>query len=115
MLPVYEEAGLLATPGLAAWPPDGLIFCANSAKVEHMSDEWIRASEIAEYVYCRRAWWLRRVGGRASRNLRQMAAGTAFHEAHGQLVQRARQARNLVYVLLALALSFILVWVIRVV
>lgn len=54
-------------------------------------------------------------GGRASRNLRQMAAGTAFHEAHGQLVQRARQARNLVYVLLALALAFILVWVIRVV
>lgn len=80
-----------------------------------MSDEWIRASEIAEYVYCRRAWWLRRVGGRASRNLRQMAAGTAFHEAHGQLVQRARQARNLVYVLLALALAFILIWVIRVV
>ena len=31
-------------------------------KLEHMSDQLIRASEIAEYVYCHRAWWLRRAG-----------------------------------------------------
>lgn len=44
----------------------------------------IRASEIGEYLYCRRAWWLRHVQGQASANVRDMAAGTAAHARHGR-------------------------------
>ena len=39
----------------------------------------IRASEIGEYIYCHRAWWLRHVGGYASANVRELAEGTAVH------------------------------------
>ena len=54
-----------------------------------MSDEWIRASELSEYVYCRRSWYLRQVRGYASTNIRQMQAGTQFHQQHGQQVQKS--------------------------
>lgn len=46
----------------------------------------IRASEIGEYLYCHRAWWLRHVRGHKSANVRELAAGTAAHAAHGRLV-----------------------------
>jgi hypothetical protein len=45
----------------------------------------VRASEIGEYVYCRRAWWLRHVQGHASANVRQLAAGAAAHARQGRL------------------------------
>lgn len=46
----------------------------------------IRASEIGEYVFCHRAWWLHQVqgvepGGRARRE-----HGTAMHAAHNRRV-----------------------------
>ncbi|MEK9164664.1 MAG: hypothetical protein AAB342_04830, partial [Chloroflexota bacterium] len=46
----------------------------------------IRASEIGEYVYCHRAWWLRHVQGRESANAREMALGTRAHAHHGRTV-----------------------------
>lgn len=49
----------------------------------------IRASEIGEYVWCHRAWWLGRVVGVPNANRAQMEAGTERHRAHGQRVQRA--------------------------
>lgn len=72
-----------------------------------MSDPVIRASEIPEYVFCRRAWWLRRVAGRSGRNVQQLTAGTAFHEAHGRIVDQARKTRMMAYVLVALAVAVI--------
>ncbi len=72
-----------------------------------MSDEWIKASELADYVYCRRAWWLRRVNGLASENLREMQAGQIYHRQHGQLVKKAVWAQRAVYVLVFLAVFFI--------
>ncbi len=75
--------------------------------LEHMSDKWIRAHEINEYIYCRRAWWLRRVGGQASQNVRQMAAGTAYHEEHGRIVQHATLSQRLAYALIFITVSFI--------
>ena len=50
----------------------------------------IRASEIGEYVFCHRAWWLRQVQGYASANTRQLEAGTATHARHGRLVGLSR-------------------------
>ncbi len=43
--------------------------------IEHMSYRVIEASEIVEYIYCRRGWWLQRIVGRESRNVRQLADG----------------------------------------
>jgi len=49
----------------------------------------LRASEIGEYVFCHRAWWLHRVLDIESANREQMGAGVARHAAHGRAVQRA--------------------------
>lgn len=57
-----------------------------------MSDfDLIRASEISEYVYCHRAWWLKRVEGIASRNIRELEYGTTYHETHGRQIRSAGQ------------------------
>ncbi len=70
-----------------------------------MSYHWIRASEIGEYVYCRRSWWLRRVRGVASVRVAQMQAGTRHHERHGRLVQRSSWLQRVAYVVLFVAVA----------
>ncbi len=50
----------------------------------------IRASEIAQYVYCPRAWWLSRIVGAPSANTQALAAGMAAHHRHGQMVWLSR-------------------------
>ncbi len=70
-----------------------------------MSYSWIRASEISEYVYCRRAWWLRRVRAVASQNVAQMRAGVQHHAQHGHLVENAVWVRRLAYVALFCAVA----------
>lgn len=72
-----------------------------------MSYPWIRASEIGEYVYCRRAWWLRRVRGAASANIAQMQAGVRHHERHGRLVRHSIWAQRVAYVALFLAVAML--------
>lgn len=69
-----------------------------------MSDKIIRASEIGEYVYCRRAWWLSRVSGRVSQNARVKKRGTVYHEKHGGFVEKAGKAKLLAMGLWAMAL-----------
>ena len=46
----------------------------------------IRASEIGEYVYCARAWWLRRVAGLEPAGRERREQGTALHRRHGRAV-----------------------------
>ncbi len=70
-----------------------------------MSYHWIRASEIAEYVYCRRAWWLRRARSVASTNTAQMRAGVRHHERHGRQVQRSIWLQRFAYLALFLAVA----------
>lgn len=67
----------------------------------------IRASEVGEYVFCHRAWWLRHTRGLASANTRALAAGTAAHAGHGRRVGLALALRGLavLFVLAALALA----------
>jgi hypothetical protein len=66
----------------------------------------LRASEIGEYVFCHRAWWLHRVQGFESTNRAQMQAGAARHVAHGRGVQRADRLRRAAWAFLALAIAF---------
>lgn len=72
-----------------------------------MSDPWIRASEIGEYIYCRRSWWLRRVRAVASTNVTQMRAGTHYHARHGRLVEGSVWLRRLAYVALFCAVAML--------
>jgi CRISPR/Cas system-associated exonuclease Cas4 (RecB family) len=46
----------------------------------------IRASEVGEYVYCARAWWLRRVAGLEPAGHARREHGTALHRRHGRAV-----------------------------
>jgi CRISPR/Cas system-associated exonuclease Cas4 (RecB family) len=63
----------------------------------------IRASELGEYAYCARAWWLGRVLGYRPANLERLAAGEAAHLRHGQTVVSSRRLQRWAYALLALA------------
>ena len=64
----------------------------------------IRASEIGEYVFCHRAWWLRHTRGLASANVRALAEGAAAHAGHGRRVGASVALRGLAVLLLAAAL-----------
>ena len=46
----------------------------------------IRASEIGQYRYCARAWWLNSVLGVPSANTRELAGGEQQHQTHGRKV-----------------------------
>ena len=73
------------------------------SKVPRRRSDIINASEIGQYAYCSRAWWLHRVAGLESANVAEMADGTRRHEEHGHGVRIAFWARWLAYGLLALA------------
>ncbi len=46
----------------------------------------IRASEVGEYVYCARAWWMRRELGLEPAGSERRELGTALHSRHGRTV-----------------------------
>ena len=68
----------------------------------------IRASEIGQYQYCARAWWLGSVMGVASTNARELAEGEAAHRRHGRAVWASRALIILAVVLVLLALAALL-------
>ena len=77
-----------------------------------MSDEWnrartISASEIGDYVYCHRQWWLKRHHGVESVKIERMQQGSEFHYEHWQQVRTAVRNENLVYVLIGIALTIV--------
>ena len=61
----------------------------------------ISASEIGQFIYCRRAWWLARVQGSVPTNLEALANGELSHRRHGRGVRAARLGQIAAYVLLA--------------
>jgi CRISPR/Cas system-associated exonuclease Cas4 (RecB family) len=75
--------------------------------IEHMSYKWIRASEIAEYTYCRRAWWLRHTRGWQQSNIRQLQAGSRHHNKHGNRVRQVILMRGLAYTMLFFIVAFV--------
>jgi len=50
------------------------------------SAQVIRASDLSQYKYCARAWWLGSVMGAPSANVREMQHGEATHKTHGRKV-----------------------------
>lgn len=72
----------------------------------------IRASEIAQYAFCARAWWLGRVKGYRSANVEAMRAGTVGHRAHGRAVEGYHLQRRLAVTLMILAGLALLAWLV---
>ncbi len=76
-------------------------------KLEHMSDHWIRASEIGDYLYCRRSWWLKRSRGIAAQNVRELQQGNRHHQQHGQKVQQSIVLRRAAYALIFVVVALV--------
>ena len=70
--------------------------------------DYVRASALGEYVFCARAWWLRREGVTPTRGGEARAAGTRWHESHGRSVARAKRLRLVAKVCAGLALALAL-------
>jgi len=64
----------------------------------------ISASEIGQYVYCPRAWWLARVEGRSSENIEQLTYGQNAHHRHGRAVWAVRAWQRAAYALIGAGL-----------
>jgi hypothetical protein len=59
-----------------------------------MKEPYVTASEIGNYVFCRRAWHLDQ-RGMPSTLEPERAAGVTFHRQHGQQVRRSVQLGRL--------------------
>jgi len=67
-------------------------------------ERFVSASELAEYAYCRRAWWLRAVAGASGEGeTRVFAEGQAAHRRHGYGILVARALGSVALLALAIA------------
>lgn len=79
-------------------------------------EEMVSASELGEYVYCRRAWWLRRIIGVAPDVTARSAmdAGSLWHEEQWiDLKQQRRESPIRLWtgwIALALAAGLLMLW-----
>ncbi len=62
----------------------------------------LRASEIAQFAYCHRAWWYARQG-HVSTNMERQRLGTRWHRRHRRTVLKTRFLRRLGYACLLAA------------
>jgi CRISPR/Cas system-associated exonuclease Cas4 (RecB family) len=72
----------------------------------------IRASEIGQYAYCAKAWWLSRVEGVQPSNLRQLEAGRDAHARHGAQVVASTLLARVALACLALGGLLAAIWLI---
>jgi CRISPR/Cas system-associated exonuclease Cas4 (RecB family) len=75
-----------------------------------MATRWIRASEIGEYEFCARSWWLARVLGVERENPQELAAGRTRHTRHGRSVALSAilQQIGLIIMLTAIVVTILL-------
>lgn len=66
-------------------------------------DRYIRASEIGQYAFCPRAWWLGIVEGLPSAHQEEMEAGERAHRTHGRWARAAVLLTRLALAFLVLA------------
>lgn len=86
----------------------------SSTRASDTQERLIRASEVGQYTYCARGWWLNVVQGRPIERTR-LARGSEAHTQHGQRVRLAVWQARVGLALLALALALLaLAWLIGV-
>lgn len=82
----------------------------SNRRASDAGDRLIRASEVGQYAYCARGWWLNVVQGRPIEPTR-LARGTEAHAQHGQRVRLAVWQARVGLALLALAVVLlVLAW-----
>jgi len=69
----------------------------------------LRASELAQFAYCAKGWWLTNVQGIEPRNSQELEAGQAAHRQHARLVTSYGRLRTMGYAALAVAAVLALV------
>lgn len=72
-----------------------------------MIDQWIQASEISDYLYCNRSWWLKRRKGVQTVQTREIQRGVGHHQKHGRLLQQSLWAKRVAYMLLFVVVAYI--------
>ena len=73
----------------------------------------INASELREFVFCERAWWLNRQGYVVSPKAQaQRAEGVAFHEARAGAARKANRSQTLWWAII-LALAALAIWLVK--
>lgn len=65
---------------------------------------YVTASQVGEYLFCHRAWWLHHIRGQAPAYPERLAHGRRAHAGHGSLVRGAVVLRRVALLLLLLAL-----------
>lgn len=75
------------------------------------SDDFITASEIAEYLYCNRAWWLK-LKGFTNGNIENLAQGTTSHVQYSQQVAEVTRSQSLGRRILLIGLALLVVFII---
>lgn len=74
------------------------------------TERFLSASELGEYAYCRRAWWLRAVRGVTTEQQgTRFSGGHAAHRRHAWSLWWARALGWLALLLVVLAIA-LLVW-----
>ena len=70
----------------------------------------VRASELSQYAFCARAWWLGRVKGYRSTNMGAMRQGTERHRSHGRTVERYHLWQRVAVGLIGVAGVLLVLW-----
>jgi CRISPR/Cas system-associated exonuclease Cas4 (RecB family) len=78
-----------------------------------MSYRTFHASEIGEYLYCRRAWWLRHSGEQQSYNVDELDAGNAYHHEHHRAVTRTNFAARFALILIFVTVGVVAFWLVN--
>jgi hypothetical protein len=73
-----------------------------------LSDRIVRASEIGQYDFCAKAWWLGSIEGVSPSNIRELQKGTAAHAEHGRQVRRASQQQVAAFLLIGLGVIILM-------
>jgi len=77
-----------------------------------MPDRIIRASELGQYDFCAKAWWLGAVEGVPPDNAAELQAGTRWHAEHGRVVSRAGRVQQAAIVLVAIGVILLAIFLV---
>ncbi len=67
-------------------------------------ERWLTASEIGQWGYCHRAWWLAYIRGESPGDEDIFLQGLSEHASHARTVRKSQYARYAALLLLAIAL-----------
>ena len=72
-------------------------------------EDMIAASELREYIYCEKAWFLARQGFAVSREAQaQRDAGIVYHEQRAADTVKGTHSRTVIWILLLVAAAILL-------